>query len=437
MIINIKETGAREGEFLCTEAIQKAIDLCNETGGGTVEVPEGVFLTGSVMLKSNVTLHLLENACIKGTRNPEDYNLLHGCKKEVHWESVAVRKSIEFLTNPQSRWNCGLIKAVNAENVSIIGEKNSVIDGSDCFDEMGEENYRGPHGINMYYCKNLTFKGYTARNTGNWAHAIFNSRNITIENVVCEAGHDGVHLTTCDDVLIKNCEFYTGDDCVAGIDNINLKVLDCVLNSACSAFRLGGTHILIENCKMYGPCKHLFRGSLSVEEKRNGAVAQKQPGHRYNMLSTYTYYSDFTREIREQPGDIVIRNCEIENADRFLHYNFSGNEPWQKNRPLESITFENITATGIRMQINAYGGEDAPFCLTFKNCDISFAEDVSFMHICNHKKVIIEKVKVKGLKNAPFIKKWSDDGEIVFNDLVTDGNKDIVIATEPFFTKAI
>jgi len=440
MNINIKETGAKEGSFLCTEAIQKAIDLCHEAGGGTVEIPAGTFLTGCVMLKSNVTLHLLENAHLKGTRNIEDYLFPENPDNVIRWEPVNVRKNYDFINKPWSRWNGGLIKAINAENIAIIGEKGSVIDGSDCYDELGEEYYRGSHAINMHFCKNIVFKGYTVKNSANWAHAVFSSQNIVMENVICEAGHDGIHITTCDDVEINNCEFYTGDDCVAGIDNINVTVKYCIMNSACSAMRFGGTHVLVENCKMYGPCKNLFRGSLTVEEKKSGAVAEKQPGHRYNMLSGFTYYADFSRNIREQPGDIIIRNCEIVNADRLLHYNFSGNEPWQKGRPLESITFENVTATGIRMQLNAYGGEESPFTLGFINCDISFAKevnDISFMHICNHKKVLLENVKINGIKNAPFIRKWSDNGEIVLKNLVTDGNEEIVDATEAFFTQCI
>lgn len=440
MVINIKETGAKEENLLCTCAIQKAIDMCNEAGGGTVEIPSGTFLTGCIMLKSNVTLHLLENACLKGTRNPEDYTFPDNPDNLIVWKSVAERKNHDHINNPWSRWNGGIIKAVNAENVAIIGEKCSVIDGSDCYDEIGEEYYRGPHAINMHFCKNITLKGYRIKDSANWAHAIFSSKNITMENVVCEAGHDGIHITTCDDVEIKNCEFYTGDDCIAGIDNININIKNCIMNSACSAMRFGGTHVLVEGCKMYGPCKNLFRGSLTVEEKKAGTVAKKQPGHRYNMLSSFTYYADFSRNIREQPGDIIIRDCEIENADRLLHYNFSGNEPWQKGRPLESITFENVAATGIRMQLNAYGGADAPFCLTFKNCEVAFAEDVeniSFIHTCNHKKILLDNLKVKGIKTAPFIKKWSEGGEIITNNLETDGNTEVVTATEAFFTQCI
>lgn len=87
------------------------------------------------------------------------------------------------------------------------------------------------------------------------------------------------------------------------------------------------------------------RGSLSLEEKISGAEAHRP--HRVNMLSVFTYYADFSVEIPEQPGNIVITDCTVENVDRFLHYNFSGNERWQAHRPLASVRFSGINATGI------------------------------------------------------------------------------------------
>ena len=76
-----------------------------------------------------------------------------------------------------------------------------------------------------YFCQNLTFSGITVL-----------------------AGHDGVHTGGCDNVLVENCKMYTGDDCVAGFDICGLTVRNCLLNTACSAFRLGGTNVLIEDC---------------------------------------------------------------------------------------------------------------------------------------------------------------------------------------------
>lgn len=304
--VNICDFGAVPGaEELQTDKIQAAIDHCFALGGGEVVVPEGIFRTGGIRLRSNITLHLLKNACLKGSRNPEDY---FGYKEDTVepipdlitdalWNRAERRTDLEeaykFMRMAGSRWNNALIRAVRAENVAIIGEEKSVLDGSDCFDEKGEENYRGPHCINMFYCKNITFRGYTVKDSANWAHALFYCKNITADHVTALAGHDGIHMTACENIEISNCEFYTGDDCVAGFGNVNVIVNTCELNSACSAMRFGGTNVLVENCHIYGPCKYLFRGSLSEEEKRNG-IKPKTEGHRNNMLSVFTYYADFS-----------------------------------------------------------------------------------------------------------------------------------------------
>ena len=442
MNYSITDYGAVSGAGLCTEAIQAAIDACFKNGGGTVEVPAGTYLTGGIRLRSNITLLLKTGATLVGSRDPEDYKAIltdtlepvdDSMRTDVVWTRSIDRKSFDFINKPLSSWNSGLIRAVNAENVAVIGEEGSFIDGMDCFDETGEEHYRGPHGVNMHFCRNVSFSGYTIRNTGNWAHAIFNSQDITVKNVTVLAGHDGVHMTTCDRVRIENCNFYTGDDCVAGIDNTAVEVLDCVMNTACSAFRMGGTGIHINNCRMYGPAKYLFRGSLTPEEKRSGKPTAEAT-HRYNMLSAFTYYADFSREIRHQPGDILMENCTVENVDRFLHYNFSGNETWQRNRPLRDITFRNITADGLKYPLTAYGEADIHVSCTVENCRFSLTEGtegMSFMHLCHFDNIILRNVQVQGLKNAPLIRRWCE-GDVVTENLTYDDSANPLIRDAEF-----
>lgn len=421
MQVSVLDFGARPDGTLSTGAIQAAVDACFRAGGGTVEVPEGTFLTGGIRLRSNITLLLRKGACLLGTRNPADYDILRDDAVEPVdpalltddvWTPARTRTSFDFANKPGSAWNNALIRLLHAENVRIIGEEDSFIDGADCYDEGGEEWYRGPHGISAWYSSNLHFEGYTVRNSGNWAHNVQRSQHLTFERVTVLAGHDGIHLRSCDHTKICHCAFYTGDDCVAGMDNSFLTVRRCVMNTACSAFRLGGTHVRIAHCKMYGPARYLFRGSLTKEEKRDGKpTAENEAGHRYNMLSAYTYFSDFSRKIRFQPGDIVMEDCEVSDVDRFLHYNFSGNEPWQRNRPLGDITFRRVKAENLRHPLTAYGDENARATVTLEDCGFTIAEDkpgMAFMHACHYEEIILRRVRVSGLQNAPLILRWSD-----------------------------
>ena len=446
--VTITDYGAERDGKICTKNIQKAIDDCFLNGGGTVVVPSGRFLTGSVRLRSNVVLHLKENACLEGSRNPDDYMgflddsiepIKESYKTDELWKPFSERTSYDFLRLPAGRWSNAIIRAIDAENVVIKGEKNSRIDGMDCFDGLGEEYYRGPHAISMHYCKNIKLSGYTVCNSANWAHALFQCENIQIDSVDVIAGHDGIHITTCDNTEIKNCNFFTGDDCIAGIDNINTTVENCEMNTACSAFRFGGTNVTISGCRIYGPARYLFRGSLSDEEKRTGVKLKEHTNHRFNMLSMFTYYADFSRDIREMPANIVIKNCIVENVDRFLHYNFSGNEPWQTNKPMREIAFENIKASGVKLPLTAYGSEKVQCNITIKDCDIEFSKEakgVPFIQAAHFERIMLENVKVVNLADAPLIKKWSD-GEIELKNVEAEDNSYIETATEDFYAQSI
>lgn len=471
MKLNVTDFGAVSGSNeLQTEKIQLAVDKCFENGGGEVIIPEGDYKVGSIRLRSRVTLHLQKNAHLIGSENPRDYdvkddtvepyrdedkttavwtppigyeNVSNGSENMVKngsAEKNSTQDNFDFINKCLSSWNNAIIKAVDADDISIVCDDGAYIDGINCFDETGEEHYRGPHAINIHRCKNVCFKGVHIKNSANWAFAVFNSSNVTVENALVEAGHDGVHMTTCDNVVIKASEFYCGDDCIAGIDNLNITVYDCVLNTACSAMRFGGTNFLAENCRIYGPAKYLFRGSLSDEEKRSGAFAGT--GSRFNMLSLFTYYSDFTRKIRFEPSNIKIKNCTVENADRFLHYNFSGNEPWQKNKPLSSITFENVTAENVKYPITAYGDKECKISLSIKSCKIKFSEDAEklpLMYLCNAERVVFEDTTVFGIKNDLLIKKWDNGGDIRLNGLTCEDfyGEAVMVTDEPFECKAI
>ena len=176
----------------------KAIDECFLNVGGRVVIPDGKFLTGGVRLRSDVTLYLKSGAELIGSRNPEDYThirndavepMSEADREDEPWIHFYESRALIFHKKPFSRWHNGLIRIFNAKNVSIIGEEGSVINGMDCFDELGEEYYRGPHAVSAWGCTNLRFEGYTVKNSANWGHCICNSKNIDIYNVTVHAVH--------------------------------------------------------------------------------------------------------------------------------------------------------------------------------------------------------------------------------------------------------
>lgn len=447
--VNILSFGAKPNtKELQTEYIQAAINHCAKLGGGEVQIPEGEFITGDIRLRSNITLHLLKNAKLLGSLNPKDYLHIFDDTLEpipektmYHWIPVHKRnceQGYHHLDTAGSYWNYGLIRAVNAENISIIGEEGSLLDGRNCYDEEGENNFRGPHCINMHYCKNLTFSGYTIMHSANWAHAIFSCENLKFDNVTVLAGHDGIHIRKCDNVEIKNCVLKTGDDCLAGFDNYNVHVTDCVFNSACNAIRFGGQDILIENSLFYGPCEYVFRGGIGKEGLQKNAETSEKA--RKNLLAVYTYFIDCSIDIRRTPKNIVLRNCEVHNADRFLHLNLSGNEAWQNGIPAEDITFENIKADGISKGSCAYGNGSVAFKIKMKNIDFTPREgfeDVPFMRIGNYGSIELENVTVNNITADALIEDYTAGGEIKIENLTCDLPKEkVVVKTDKTFSVA-
>ena len=406
MRLDIQAYGALPNGTLCTRQIQDAIDDCFLNGGGEVVIPEGCYLVGGLRLRSGVTLHLLENAVLMGSIDPEDYcgyidDTVEPISKEERVAFVSTAKAGAKLGSdacPYSRWNNAIIRAIHAKDIAIIGERGSEINGQNCFDALGEEGYRGPHAINMWYCENITLRGYTVRDSANWAHAIQNSRNIDAREITVLGGHDGFDVRTCDDIVIEDSIFKTGDDCIAGFDNLRVTVRNCYFESACSILRFGGTNVLVENCRGMAPTEYGHRYTLTAEEKRNRADTTE--ACRHNCLNVFLYYCDNRAAIRQTPGNITIRHSNFKNVDAILRLPFG--HKWCCNRSLADIAFEDCVFDGICMPMRLEAPEEEPLSLRMKNCLISARdgyEEIPFSTGTNVKAMELENVSFANFTN--------------------------------------
>lgn len=446
MKVSVLDFGAKATlDSLQTEAFQKAIDTVFLAGGGEVTVPKGNYLLGDIRLRSNITLHLEKDAVLYGSMDPKEYYHFREDKIEPIPEDwlyygpiLMATKRLECgsqasLYSPGNNWNYGLIRIIAAENVRIIGEEGSGINGQNCYDENGEEDYRGPHGINAQYSRNLYFSGYTAKDTGNWAHCNFNCESIIVDNVTVLGGHDGYHFRGCRNVEVRNCYARTGDDTVAGFDNINAYIHDCDFSSACSVFRFGGTNILIKNVKAKGPCEYPFRGSLTPEEK--AASVADSPTSRKNCVSFLTYFIDRSRTVQVEPDNIIVKDCELDNVDRLVRINLSGMETWQQGSPAGRYLFENVTVKDCNLHMLAYGDGSVPFKMDFKNCSFRMKDgsaSTALMHAGNHGEISFEKVTIENLKGNAIVRTWGDP-ELISCDEVTVDVDDISVAEKADF----
>ncbi len=424
-IYNIIEFGAVAGsDEIQTEKIQAAIDAAFLAGGGEVVVPEGVFNTGTIRLRSNITFRLLSGAVLNGSKNLDDYTHFLDDKiepidpdsefdEDYDSERIILDRDREIGAFVRHRWYDAIIKVYRAENVKILGEKDSIICGNDLYNPDGEEGYRGPHAIQMTYCKNLEFGGYTIKDSGNWAHTLFKCENIFAHDLTVLGGHDGFHTRICRNIIIENCDFRTGDDCIAGFANENVVIKNCYLDCACSALRYGGTDILIDNCRTHAPSTYGFRGSLSKEEKESSAPTNET--HRHTQHTPFLYHCDFPANIKRPQGNIVIQNCVFEQPNSFFRLRFG--QMWCVNRSLVDITFKNCKCVGVSLPIDLYCDKDEPCTLRLEDVEISAREgfeDIAFMHADNFKQIYFENVTVTGFTEPTILSKTN--GEIIMKN---------------------
>ena len=431
LIVSIADFGAVQNDELQTDKIQAAIDYVFTKGGGEVQIPGGKYRCGGIRLRSRVTLHLLENAYLEGSRNWADYDI---CERDT----VEPVPQTDEYKSALRRWNHGFIKAIDAEDIAIIGEANSVIDGRDCYDPQGEEGFRGPHAVNMFFCRNVTFRGYTIKDSANWAHCIFYTNNIDARNLTVLGGHDGFHVRGCNNIMVEDCVFHTGDDCIAGYADINMIVRRCDFNTSCSSLRLGGTNVLVEDCKAWTPAIYGHRYTMTKEEQ--AAMMPTNEKHRHTTLGFLTYLSDLGVPMQAEPGNMILRNITVDGHDRFYQFNFSGSDKWQKGTGVKNVRFENMKVSNIHMPIVAYAEESLPTVMEMRNVDFSFAPDcpadMDPIQAGNFERLSFHNVSFHNVGADHLIRAWGNQGILETDGLTVDGDKELIVTADKEFASA-
>jgi polygalacturonase len=194
------------GTTLNTTSIQKAIDYINENGGGRLVFYVGRYLTGTIHLKSNVTIQLEEGAILVGSLNPFDY------QRKTNWTA--------------------LIFAHDQQNIGITGK--GVIDGqgflvaNNLVDLIHKGVVKDPlkydrpnegiRPLNIYFrgCRNVIIKGITMKDPGSWNQEYDQCKNVIIDGITVDSksywNNDGVDIVDCDSVSITNSYFDAADD---------------------------------------------------------------------------------------------------------------------------------------------------------------------------------------------------------------------------------
>jgi hypothetical protein len=253
---NVKTYGASgSGTALDTAGIQRAIDAAAGAGGGTVYFPAGRFLSGTITLKSNVTLHLSPGSVLLGSKRIEDYNPRH------------------------------LIYAQGVENIAIEG--GGVIDGQgDSFLDKDLKPLPRPSPlIEVWDSHGVRISGITIRRAPAWTVHPKNCDDVKISGVsllnnLRGINTDGIDIDSSRNVIVSDSHIEAGDDCIVlkttnrGPQPIqpteNVTVTNCVLVSAASALKLG--------TESYADFRHCVFSNVVIRDSRTGIALMAKDG---------------------------------------------------------------------------------------------------------------------------------------------------------------
>jgi hypothetical protein len=206
------------------------------------------------------------------------------------------------------------------------------------------------------------------QHSGNFLHQLDACRDVSMTDVTCLGGSDGIHLHCCENVEIERCVFRTGDDCIAGINIRNLHVNNCVLNSSCQAFRIGGVNILAENCHIYGPGYYPHR--VTVVKSKTEELPRE--AGRHNMYAFMIFFASESFPANEHSRNIVFKNLIVENADEVLYYHADSPGDLQKGDRLRELTFENVRFTGLKKSSVVVASAEEPLTVRLKDVTVEF-----------------------------------------------------------------
>lgn len=312
--ISIKKYGAvPDGYFLNTKAINGAIETLSKKGGGVVLVPAGLWLTGPVVLKNNINLHIATGATLLFTDDKSQFPLV-----EANWEGL-----------PQMR-NQSPISATGAVNIAITGKgiidgngdawravksdkltasqwkkltgsggvvsedkktwypseaflkaskgpanPGQILPGRDAAYYAGIKDFLRPNLLLLTNCKYVLLEGVTFQNSPAWCLHPLMSEHITVRNIFVKnpwyaQNGDGIDVESCKNVLIENSVFDVGDDALCmksgrdaegrkrAMPTENIIIRGCTVYSSHGGFVIGSEmsggarNIYVSNCTFIG-----------------------------------------------------------------------------------------------------------------------------------------------------------------------------------------
>ncbi len=406
MIFDIRNYGAvGDGKTLNTTALQAAIDDCTAKGGGRVLVSGGTYMTGTIILKQNVELHITGDSVLLGSPRCEDF---------------PERTDVKHVTTellPRGRNAC-IIFAEECENISITGMGTIDCNGTSFVKPV--ENYKGswhferidaptpPRVVFFTGCKNIRIEDITMVNQpAGWSYWIHDCDYVTFDKCKINASpdypnNDGIHINSSRNVNISNCSITCGDDCiVVRANNVSLRenkicervtVTNCNLTSYACGIRIAWLHDgTIKNCVF----------SNIVMTDTNTGICMQLPGGR----------DPKKRLLDEGREATLIENLSFSNV--IMDGNYAApvriliaDKDFVNCTAIRNIYFDNLHCRGLSLPWIAGRPRNKVQNIIFSNCSFIQVSDEELPNYKEHGPAIfdrpIDKPMLKYAENVVF-----------------------------------
>ena len=396
--------GVPDGATLATDALRQAIEAASKApGGGRVVVEGGVWLTGPIHLLSNVELHIDRDSTLRFSSDPAHY-----------FPPILTRyEGTEFMgISP-------FIYAYGQENIAITG--HGVLDGNASRENWwarkrgadGQESDNGrlrrlaeeglpveqrvfgpgstirPQFIQPYRCRNVLIQDVTILRSPMWEIHPVECENVTVRRVTISShgpNNDGCDPESCTDVLIEDCLFDTGDDCIAiksgrnadgrrlAKPSENIIVSGCVMMDGHGGVTLGSEisggvrNVFVENCRMDSP-------------RLNTAIRFKNNALRGGVLENM-YFRD-------------LAVGQVRKAVITIDFNYEEGRNGPFTPVLRNVVIERVVSAKSTRVADLQGFENAPVSdVTIRNCEFGGVTEPAIVR--NVQNLRLENVRVNG-----------------------------------------